>query len=133
MINRVYRRSYLKRQFLAPVTACLLAIDGEEPIGVKLSYYSVENNTERGAFLTIDTDRWRRKKNPGAVSSKFSPEKLKKLARFKYKTEYDMVSEFNLADVLLRGGFEILLESFREDEDQENSFSLRTGNMQVKW
>jgi hypothetical protein len=44
-----------------------------------------------------------------------------------------MVSEFNLADVLLRGGFEILLESFREDEDQENSFSLRTGNMQVKW
>jgi hypothetical protein len=29
-----------------------------------------------------------------------------------------MVSEFNLADVLLKGGFELLLEQFQEDERQ---------------
>jgi lipoprotein signal peptidase len=28
------------------------------------------------------------------------------------------VSEFNLADVLLKGGFELLLEQFQEDERQ---------------
>lgn len=36
--------------------------------------------------------------------SKLPPDKLKKLDRFKYKTEYEMVSDYYLMEILTKGG-----------------------------
>lgn len=41
LIKRIFRRTYLRRQFYIPLTACLIGMDGEEPMGVRLTYYSV--------------------------------------------------------------------------------------------
>lgn len=70
---------------------------------MKITHYNIEGIYEKGVFLTIDCEKWKKKKKP-AITSKLPPEKLKKLDRFKYKTEYEMVSDYYLMEILTKGG-----------------------------
>lgn len=108
LLGRVFKRTYAPKRYYIPITACLISIAGDEPVGVKTTAYSIHDNIERGVFLTIDAKKWLKKQKP-QVSPKVPIEKFNKLGRFKYKVEYPMNTDYYLADTLTKGGFELLI------------------------
>ena len=116
--------------YTVPITICVISLNLEVPVGVRITAYDIQQLNEVGVFLCVQPEMWLRPKSDKLrqVDVKKQTDKIAIVAsKEEFKTNYALVQ------VLQGGGFSALSNLILCERKQGN-LALRYGSVEeIKW
>ena len=117
LVSRIFKRVYQTiSSYLIAITATVITINSETPLGVKVTAFDPHSLQERGCFLRLDKRKWLKEKPPKQVKemmrmSKVSNRSSTSIFNRNRKEEPPALLNYLFNPILTEIGFRFLLEN----------------------
>lgn len=98
---------YSHSSYILPLTACIVSINNQIPVGIKLTGYNPVSCYEVGFFIHLACDIWKWPEKPEELPQDYLNNVVE---QYGYKRDYFLV------DWLERGGFRAIVDLLRVDD-----------------
>lgn len=119
--KKVFVRNFILEDYTIPVTICVISLNLEVPIGVKITAYDVEQLAETSIFVRLQPDLWIRPQTDKAKATE-AKSSIDKIAVVTSKEEFK--TNYAVVPVLQGGGFSVLSKLIRCERNSDGSLVL---------